>query len=83
MLKSKDGNSVTVKTNVVPKISRDMQRLQVQLKNRFSSQKKKKNRLADTLPQQTESSTIGVLIESDYYNEVMTSGGSARRILSH
>ena len=41
------------------------------MKNRFSIQKR--FRLADTLPQQTESSTIGVLIGSDYYHEVMSS----------
>ena len=71
MLKSKDGNTVTVKANVVPKISGDMQRLPIRLKNRFSIQKR--FRLADTLPQQTESSAIGVLIGSDYYHEVMSS----------
>ena len=71
MLKSKYGNTVTVKANVVPKISGDIQRLPIRLKNRFSIQKS--FRLADTLPQQTESSTIGVLIGSDYYYEVMSS----------
>ena len=71
MLKSKDGNTVTVKANVVPKISGDMQRLPIRLKNRFSIQKR--FRLADTLPQQTESSAIGVLIGSDYCHEVMSS----------
>ena len=71
MLKSKYGNTVTVKANVVPQISGDIQRLPIRLKNRFSIQKS--FRLADTLPQQTESSTIGVLIGSDYYYEVMSS----------
>ena len=52
-------------------VSRDMQRLPIRLKNRFSFQKR--FRLADALPQQTESSTIGVLIGSDYYHEVMSS----------
>ena len=55
----------------MPKISGDMQRIPIRLKNRFSIQKR--FRLADTLPQQTESSTIGVLIGSDYYHEVMSS----------
>ena len=41
------------------------------MKNRFPIQKR--FRLTDTLPQQTESSTIGVLIGSDYYHEVMSS----------
>ena len=71
MLKSKDGNTVTVKANVVPKVSGDMQRLSIRLKNKFSIQKR--FRLADTLPQQTESSTIGVLIGNYYYHEVMSS----------
>ena len=71
MLKSKDGNTVTVKANVVPKISGDMQRLPICFKSRVSIQKR--FRLTDTLPQQTESSTIGVLIGSDYYHEMMSS----------
>ena len=48
-----------------------MQRLPIRLKNRFSI--RKRFRLADTLPQQTESSTIGILIGSDYCDEVMLS----------
>ena len=48
-----------------------MQRLPIRLKSRFSIPKRL--RLADTLPQQTESSTIGILIGSDYYHEVMSS----------
>ena len=71
MLKSKDGNTITVKTTVVPKISGDMQRLPIYLKNRFSIQKG--FGLADTLPQQTEFSTIEVLIGSNYCHEVMSS----------
>ena len=71
MLKSKDGNTVTVKANVVPKVSGDIQRLSIRLKNKFSIQKR--FRLADTLPQQTESSTIGVPIGNYYYHEVMSS----------
>ena len=47
MLKSKYGNTVTVKANVVPKISGDIQRLPIRLKNRFSIQKS--FRLADKI----------------------------------
>ena len=69
-LKSKYGNTITVKANVVPKISGNIQRMPVKLKNRFLIQKRFK--LADTLPEKTESSAIGILIGSDYYNEVMS-----------
>ena len=40
MLNSRDGNTVTVKANVVPKISGDMQRSPIHLKSRFSIQKR-------------------------------------------
>ena len=69
-LKAKDGNTINVKANVVPKISGNIQRVPVHLKNRFSLQKRFK--LADTLPEKAESSTIGILIGSGYYNEVMS-----------
>ena len=72
ILKSKDGNTVTVKVKVVPKIGGDMQRLPVCLKSKFSIQRRFQS--ADTLPQQPESSTISVLIGSGYYNKVMSSG---------
>ena len=49
----------------------DMQRLPFHLRYRFIIQKIVQ--LVDTLPQQTEFSTIDVLIGSDYYNEVMSS----------
>jgi len=68
-LKSKYGNTFNIIANVVPKISVKMQRMPIPLKNRFSIQKKFK--LADTLPQQVELSTIGILIGSDYYNDIM------------
>ena len=48
-----------------------MQRLPFHLRYRFIIQKIVQ--LVDTLPQQTEFSTIDVLIGSDYYNEVMSS----------
>ena len=71
MLRSNNGNTGTVTANAVPNISGDMQRLPLCLENRFSVQKR--FQLADTLPQQSESSTIGVLIGSDHYHEVMSS----------
>lgn len=64
-------NMVNIKANVVPKISGDMQWMSIPLNNRFSIQKKFK--LADTLPQQTELSTIEILIGSNYYNKIMFS----------
>ena len=59
-IKSKDGNTIMVKANVVIKISGNIQKIPTQLKNQFSIQKRCK--LADILPQRTESSTIGILI---------------------
>ena len=53
-----------VNANVAPKISGNIQRMPIQLKNQFSVQKRFK--LADTLPQRTESSTIMILVGGDY-----------------
>ena len=72
-IKSKDENTIIVKANVVPKISENIQRMSIQLNNRFLIQRRFK--LADTLPQRTESSTIRILIGGDYYNEVMSTEG--------
>ena len=70
-LKSKYGNTIDIRANVVPKISGNIQRVPIPLKDRFSLHKKFK--LADTLPQQVESFTLGILIGSDYYNEIVKS----------
>ena len=71
MLKSKDGNTFTIKANIVPKISGNIQRTPIPLKNQFEVQRK--YRLADSLPRQVESSSIGVLIGSDYYHDIISS----------
>ena len=70
LLKSKDGNTFTVKADVVPKISGSIQSTPIQLKNQFEIQRK--YRLADTLPKEVESSSIGVLIGSDYYHDIIS-----------
>ena len=70
VLKSKDGNIFKIKANVVPQISGNIHRVPIKLDNKFTIQRKYK--LADTLPTHAESSTIGILIGSDYYNDVMT-----------
>ena len=70
VLKSKDGNTLKVKANVVPKICAQINRHPVHLEDKMKFQRA--FRLADTLPTSREVSTIGVLIGSDYYNDVMT-----------
>ena len=42
----------------------------IKLNNQLTIQRRFK--LADTLPKQTETSTIGLLIGSDYYNELIS-----------
>ena len=71
VLKAKEGNTVLIKASVVPKISGEIQRKPVQLTNQFMIQRKYK--LADTLPKTMESSTLGLLIGNDYYNDIMSS----------
>ena len=70
-LKSKKGNTFTLKANVVPKISGKIQRAPVQIKNQFELQRK--YQLADTLPKEVETSSLGLLIGSDYYHEIISS----------
>lgn len=70
VLKSKDGNTVKVKANVVPKICTQISRHPVKLKDKMKFQRTFK--LADTLPNGRETSTIDILIGSDYYNDIMT-----------
>ncbi|MEM7375589.1 MAG: reverse transcriptase domain-containing protein [Bacteroidota bacterium] len=70
VLKSKDGNILKVKANVVPKICAQINRHPVHLKDKMKF--RRTFRLADTLPTSREASTIGVLIGNDYYNDVMT-----------
>ena len=57
-LKAKEENKVLIKASVVLKISGEIQR---------------KYKLADTLPKTMESSTLGLLIGNDYYNDIMSS----------
>jgi len=71
VLKSKEGNTFSIKASVVPQISGNIQRMPIQLNNQLALQRK--YRFADTLPKTVESSTIGLLIGSDYYNEIMSS----------
>ena len=71
VLKSNDGDTVLVKVSVVPQISGNIQRTPIGLNDQLMIQKKYK--LADTLLKTMESSTIGLLIGSDYYNELMSS----------
>ena len=77
LLKSKKGNTVSMKPSVVPDISGNVQRASIKIDNQFKIIRKYE--LADTLPKHTESSSIGILIGNDYYNDVM----STERIKIH
>ena len=69
-LKSKRGNTFTLRANVVPKISGKIQRTPIPLRKQFELQRK--YHLADTLPKEVESSSLGLLIGSDYYHEMIS-----------
>ena len=74
LLKSKKGNTVSIKASVVPEIRGNVQRVPIKIDNQFKIIRKYE--LADTLPKHTESSSIGVLFGNDYYSDIM----STRRI---
>ena len=59
-----------VTANVVPKICGQINRHPVRLKDKMRFERTL--RLADNLPTSIETSTIGILIGNDYYNNVMT-----------
>ena len=77
LLKSKKGNTISIKASVVPKISGNVQRAPIKIDNQLKINRKCE--LADTLPKHTESSSIGILIGNDYYNDIM----STERIKIH
>ena len=70
LLKSKKRNTVSIKASVVPEISGNVQRAPIKIDNQFKITRKYE--LADTLPKHTESSSIGILIGNDYYNDMST-----------
>ena len=62
---------------MVPEISGNIQRALIKIDNQFKIIRKYE--LADTLPKHTESSSIGILIGNNYYNDIM----STERIKIH
>ena len=70
LLKAKEGNTMLIKASVVPKVSGEIQGKPIQLLNQFMIERNYK--LADTLPKTMESSTLGLLVGNDYYNEIMS-----------
>ena len=70
LLKSKKGNTVSIKASVVPEISGNVQRAPIKIDNQFKIIRKYE--LADTFPKHTESSSIGILIGNDCYNDIMS-----------
>ena len=77
LLKSKKGNTVSIKASVVSEIGGNVQRAPIKIDNQFKITRKYK--LADTLPKHNESSSIGILIGNDYYSDIM----STERIKIH
>ena len=77
LLKSKKGNTVSIKVTVVPEISGNVQRAPIKIDNQFKITRKYE--LTDTLPKHTESFSIGILIGNDYDNDIM----STERIKMH
>ena len=70
LLKSKKGNTVSIKASVVPEISGNVQRAPIKIENQFKIINKYE--LTDILPNHTESSAIGILIGKDYYNDIIS-----------
>ena len=69
LLKSKKGNTISIKASVVPEIWGNVQRAPIKIDNQFEIVRKYE--LADTLPKHTKSSSTGILIGKDYYNDIM------------
>ena len=69
LLKSKKGKVVSIKVSMVPEISGDVQRAPIKIDKKFKIIRKYE--LADNMPKRTESSSIGILIGNDSYNDIM------------
>ena len=54
---------------MVPEIWGNVQRAPIKIDNQFEIARKYE--LADTLPKHTKSSSTGILIGKDYYNDIM------------
>ena len=69
LFKSKKRKVVSIKVSMVPEISGDVQRAPIKINKKFKIIRKYE--LADNMPKRTESSSIGILIGNDYYNDIM------------
>jgi hypothetical protein len=67
----KDGTKMTINANVVPTISAGFYRTPIEVN--IPEYINRKTEMADDLPQQAESSSIEILIGSDYYLDFTTS----------
>lgn len=68
-LKLKNGQTMNIQANVVPKISGMIQRAPINSKQ--FEPFFKEHQLADTLPSELEVSTVELLIGNDYYSELI------------
>lgn len=68
-LKLKNGQTMYIQANVVPKITGMIQRAPINSKQ--FEPLLKEHQLADTLPRELEVSTVELLIRNDYYSELI------------
>ena len=68
-IQTRFGKSIKIKATVTEQISGPLQRMPLQLKNQRMS--KQKYDLAETLPSQIETYTLGILIGNNHYYDIM------------
>ena len=66
-IKIKTGKTIMIKATITPQITDPLKRVPIQLENQSKIQKDYP--LADTLPKDIETYTLGLSICNDYYNE--------------
>ena len=66
-IKIKGGKTIMIKATITPQITDPLKRVPIQLENQRKIQKDYP--LADTLPKDIETYTLGLSIGNDYYNE--------------
>ena len=66
-IKIKAGKTIMIKATITPQITDPLKRVPIQLENQSKIQKDYP--LADTLPKDIETYTLGLSICNDYYNE--------------
>ena len=68
-IKTQKGNDILIKASIVPQITGLVQRIPINISEQQNL--KKTYNLGDTLSQQVQTSTLGLLIGNDYYHELI------------